>query len=128
MDFLLLDHSRQIGFDHRPFHFQRLNIRFFFDGLNGSRFFEFYPRLEKRLCQPRAEAGIGSLPFQRFDLPRAERLQLVRRIHPGKIIRFRQRKDVSAGARHALHFADGLQWFIHPQQKIMAKDKIERSV
>ena len=74
LDFLLLDHPRQIGFDHRPFHFQRLNIRFFFDGLNGSRFFEFYPRLEKRLCQPRAEAGIGSLRLQRFDLPRAERL------------------------------------------------------
>ena len=46
---------RQIGFDHRPFHFPLVGRRIIVRVLNGPRFDDLNPRPNEQVCQPRAD-------------------------------------------------------------------------
>ena len=109
------DETSQIGFDHRPFHLPILPRRFPISSLDCPCFPKRDARLMERLCQLRAKTRVGSLLFQRNDLPFPETFQTGRFIHPRGIIRFSQCKEMPAGFRHALHFKHGLQRIVNPQ-------------
>lgn len=93
--------------------------------LDGACFDDPDPCLNEELRKIRSQCQVCALPAEGFVLEFPQVRQGEWPVNAGAVVRLGQRQNSAGPARNALHFAEGSQWVLEPQEKIMTASDVE---